>query len=99
MPGILQGYFGPFPQTMQAYDVDSNGNVYYGEAGRGTTKNRPRWSIFTNATFGTAGAYIIQFPVDPATKLGSDQPVFIMANATDGTYTYASLGCPANISP
>jgi hypothetical protein len=99
MPGILQGWFGPFPQTMQAQDVDSNGNVYYGEASRGTTKSRPRWSIFMNSTYGTAGAYIIQFPVDPATGLGSDQPVFNWSHATDGTYTYASLGCPANISP
>ena len=99
MPGILQGWFGPFPQTMSAYDVDSSGNLYFGEAPRGTTKSRPRWSIFMQSTFGTAGGWVTQFPVDTVTNLGSDQPVFAFSNATNGTYTYASLGAPANISP
>ena len=102
MPGINQGWFGPFPQTMQATDWDSSGNPYYGEAPRGATRTRPRWQIFMTmylTTAGAAGASIIQFPVDPATSLGSDQAVFVMAHATDGTYTYASLGAPANISP
>ena len=102
MPGIVQGWFGPFPQTMQAQDVDSSGNNYFGEAPRGATRTRPRWSIFQTyylTTAGAGGASITQFPVDPATNLGSDQPVFIMSHATDGMYTYASLGCPANIRP
>jgi hypothetical protein len=96
MPGILQGWFGPFPQTMNAYDVDSSGNQYYGEASKGTSRTRPRWSIFQNMLIGTAGAYVTQFPVDSNTGLGSDQPMFVMANATNGTYTYADLGGRAN---
>ena len=106
MPGIVQGWFGPFPQTMQATDVDSNGNLYYGESSRGSSYTRPRWSIFMTyylTTAGSSGASITQFPVDPSTNLGSDQPLFTMANATVGTasggYIYASLGAPPNLSP
>ena len=87
---------------MQAQDVDSSGNNYFGEAARGSTRSRPRWAIFQTSyltTAGASGASITQFPIDPVTGLGSDQPVFVMANATNGTYAYASLGCPANISP
>src|SRR5579863_8975191 len=50
-----------FFQTMQAYDVDSRGNQYYGEASKGTSRTRPRWSIFQNMMIGTAGAYVTQF--------------------------------------
>lgn len=102
MPGVSQGWFGPFPQTMQAQDMDSNSNIYWGEAARGATRTRPRWSIFQTfylTTAGSQGASITQFPIDPATGLGSDQPIFVMAHATDGTYTYASLGCTAAMSP
>lgn len=98
MPGILQGWFGPFPQTMQAQDVDSSGYVYYGEAPRGASYTSKRWSIYMTTTI-SGSATINQFPVDPATNLGSDQPIFQMSHATDGTYVYASLGVPANLSP
>ena len=102
MPGILQGWFGPFPQTMQAQDVDSSGNNYFGEAPRGASRSSKRWAIFQTyylTTAGAGGASITQFPVDSTTNLGSDQPIFSMSHATDGTYTYASLGVMASMSP
>ena len=101
-----QGWFGPFPQTMQAQDVDSSGNLYYGEAPKGSNRSRARWTIFQTlylTTAGPQGASVTQFPVDPHTGLGSDQPMFIMANATCGTasggYLYASLGLSVAQSP
>ena len=102
MPGILQGFYGPFPQSMSAQDVDSSGQPYYGEAPRGSSRNAKRWSIFMTSyltTAGAQGASITQFPVDPGTGFGSDQPIFQMAHATDGTYAYASLGVTAAMSP
>ena len=102
MPGIYQGSMGPYPQTMSATDFDSSGNPYWGEAAKGASRNSPRWSIYMISyltTAGAQGASITQFPVDSRTGLGSDQSCFVMAHATDGSYTYASLGVPPNLSP
>ena len=86
MPGIVQGWFGPFPQTTQAVAVDTAGNYYYGEAPRGASLNSSRWTIFQNfmTTALGAGGYITQYPVDTTPSgsgCGSDQGMFCMAHA------------------
>lgn len=92
MPGnILQGYFGPFPSTTQAYAKDNAGNDYFGECSRGADSTRARWSIAKTLYQGTAGAWITQFAIAP-NGIATDAPIFVWANATDGTIKYATLG-------
>ena len=84
-------WYGPTPTNTQAYNKDSAGNDYYGEAPMGTDSVRPRWTIWRTLYQGTAGAWIVQFARDPATSLGSDAPIFSWSQATTGL-TYATLG-------
>lgn len=88
-------YFGPFPKTTNAYATDAAGNEYFGEAAVGADINRARWTIFQKQNTGSLNnptAWIILFPLDTGTGIGSAEGKFVWANATDGTYTYVALG-------
>ena len=82
-------YYGPFPQTTNAYHKDGSGNEYFGEASKGAATHMPRWKIFQIQYTGVN--WLVVFPVDSTTGKASDAPKFIW-NDVEG-YQYRELGC------
>lgn len=80
-------YFEPTPNMTDAYYTDATDD-WYGKAAKGTATSSPRWLIIKMEHSGNN--WIIKYPVDTATGLGSDAPKFIWDNVA--SYTYHILG-------
>ena len=79
-----------FPQVTVAYAEDASKDRYFGEAPSGTKAGDARWQICKMAF--TGAAWIMYFPVNPATNRASQAPIFVWTSATGTTYTYRELG-------
>jgi hypothetical protein len=67
-----------------AYDKDSSNNEYFGKAAKGTPTAKAGWSI-CKMTY-TGNNWVLQYPQDSVTSLGTDAPKFIWDNVESLTY-------------
>jgi hypothetical protein len=84
----MSNYYEPTKNTTDAYFTDDT-DEWYGKAAKGTLTSVAAWQIFKMEY--TGKNWIIKWPVDPATGLGSDAPKFIWDDVD--TYDYNILGC------
>ena len=84
----MANYYEPTKNMTDAYHTDGT-HKWYGKAAKGCNISKPGWQIFKMEYNGSD--WIIKYPVDSDTGLGSDAPKFIWNDVV--TYTYNILGC------
>jgi hypothetical protein len=82
-------YLEPTKNMTDAYYTDGNDN-WFGKAAKGCNTSQAGWIIFKMEKTGNS-AWIIKYPIDPDTGLGSDAPKFVWDDVA--SYTYKLLGC------
>jgi hypothetical protein len=80
-------YYEPTKNMTDAYHIDGT-DRWFGKAAKGVATSQACWQIFKMESSGDD--WIIKYPVDVTTGLGSDAPKFIWDNV--GNYTYHILG-------
>jgi len=80
-------YDEPIKNTSQAYNTDGT-HKWFGKAASGCRTADKGWTIFKMEYDGSN--WIIKYPKDPDTGLGSDAPKFIWDNVA--SYEYLLLG-------
>jgi len=84
----MANYIEPTKNMTDAYYTDDT-HKWYGKAAKGCMTSQAGWIIFKMEY--TGSNWIIKYPVDTDTGLGSDAPKFIWDSVA--TYDYAILGC------
>ncbi len=77
----------PDKNTTEAY-TKSGVHEYYGKAPAGSDTTKASWSIFKMEY--TGDNWVLKYPEDPITGLGTDAPKFIWDDVL--TYTFRILG-------
>lgn len=83
----MASFYEPTPNTTDAYYTDGT-NKFFGRAPKGSGINDSRWQIFKMEY--TGDNWIIKFPKDPVTSLGTDAPKFVWSSVS--SYTFNVLG-------
>ena len=83
----MDRYFGPTPNSTDAYYTDGT-HKWFAKAAKGVLTSKAGWQIFKMEY--TGANWIIKYPVDSTTGVGSDAPKFIADNWN--SYTYNILG-------
>jgi hypothetical protein len=81
-------FYEPKKNLTDAYHTDGT-HKWFGRAPKGTLTSVASWQIMKMEY--TGNNWIIKWPRDPVTLLGTDAPKFIWDNVE--TYTYQLLGC------
>lgn len=83
----MANYFEPTPNATDAYYTDGT-HKFFGKAAKGCSISTSSWMIFKMEY--TGSNWIIKYPVDPVTGLGSDAPKFAWSSVS--SYTFNILG-------
>ncbi len=83
-------YIEPTKNMTDAYHTDAT-HKWFGKAAKGCPTSKAGWIIFKMEYDGSN--WIIKYPVDSDTGLGSDAPKFVWDDVE--SLTYAVLGCEA----
>ena len=84
-------YYEPTKNATDAYYTDGT-HKWFGKAAKGVSLTTAAWCIFKMEY--TGDNWVIKYPVDPSTGLGTDAPKFIWGanGATAAGLTYNILG-------
>jgi hypothetical protein len=88
-------FYEPTKNMTDAYYSDGT-HEWFGKAPKGTATADSSWQIikmeYSTGSYKVSGSpWIIKYPVDPVSGLGTDAPKFSWDLV--GTYTYNILGC------
>lgn len=85
-------YYEPTKNMTDAYYTDGT-HKWFGKAPKGCGLSDTSWQLFKMEY--TGENWIIKYPVDPGSGLGTDAPKFAWGadGATAAGYTYNLLGC------
>ena len=83
-------YYDPTKNMSDAYHTDGT-HKWFGKAAKGCLTSQAGWIIFKMEY--TGSDWVIKYPLDTTTGLGSDAPKFIWDSVAG--YTYYMLGCKA----
>lgn len=84
----MASYYEPAKNVTDAYYTDGT-HKWFGKASKGHLTSQAAWQIFKMEY--TGANWIVKYPVDTDTGLGSDAPKFVWDNVA--SYTYNILGC------